>query len=145
MRAPLLRAMSLVLSTEFPSTMRISRSHLCFVKYSLLMASMVFPMPRSSLIVGMTILTFREAHSREKCKEKRFKKGLEKKGLKKKEMRRGCETPCCVYFRLRLRSRNATPNAAISVTSSKPGIPPPASTSTFAVPAVNPSFATDIE
>jgi len=32
----------------------------------------------------MTILTFREAHSREKCKEKGFKKGLEKKGLKKK-------------------------------------------------------------
>jgi hypothetical protein len=54
------------------------------LKYSLLTASMVFPIPRSSLIAGMTMLIFRIAHSRVKYTIKGVKRIL-KKTLKKRE------------------------------------------------------------
>jgi hypothetical protein len=42
---------------------------------------MVFAIPRSSLIAGITILTFRVAHSREKYKNKGVKRVLKKRGV----------------------------------------------------------------
>jgi hypothetical protein len=76
--------MSLVLSLEFPSTMMISRSQCCSLKYSALIASMVFPMPRSSLIAGITMLTYIITHSQGEYKNKGVKRVL-KKTLKKRE------------------------------------------------------------
>jgi hypothetical protein len=46
---------------------------------------MVFPMPRSSFIAGMTILTFRVSHSRIEYKNKEVKRVLKKNRLKKRE------------------------------------------------------------
>jgi len=48
---------------------------------------MVFPMPRSSLIAGITILTFRRTHSRIEYKNKGVKRVLKK--TLKKERKKG--------------------------------------------------------
>ena len=46
---------------------------------------MVFPIPRSSLIAGMTILTFRLIHSRGEYKNKGVKRVLKKTIKKERE------------------------------------------------------------
>ena len=85
--APLLFAISCVLSLEFPSTIRTSNSQSLFLKISFLIESIVFPTPCSSFIVGSITLIFRKYHTQKtgiKDIVKRFcKKIKEKKRLER--------------------------------------------------------------
>jgi len=58
---------------------------------------MVFPIPRSSFIAGITILTFRFSHSRKQYKNKEVKRVLKKIILKNKR-KEGVKTPYVVIF-----------------------------------------------
>ena len=89
--------------------------------------SIVGPIPASSLIVGSIILIFSYNNSRLKTVIIILVKSFIKKILKKRELREKYFSLICyllLFYRLRLSSMNATPIAAISATSSNPGIPP---------------------
>ena len=61
--APFDLAIFRVLSFEFPSIIVISRSHLFSLKISVLIESMVVPIPFSSFNVGVRTLIFRLSHA----------------------------------------------------------------------------------
>ena len=59
-------SISRVFAFESPSSMEIYKYQLFFLKYSLLIESIVLPIPFSSFKVGRTTLIFRLNHSRKK-------------------------------------------------------------------------------
>lgn len=79
--APFFLAISWVLSFESPSIIIISRFHLFFLKYSLFIESIVFPIPFSSFKVGKItlIVLFVVNHSSEKGYKQKWLKRFYKK------------------------------------------------------------------